>query len=189
MRPPCFIIGRTAKPSFRRRPVNSTLDRGARVIRTSRLHRTSAYECKTKTNPPRQRNLGAHRSNTVFDSIRKMTTTHRATVTRLAVKSGYAAHRAANGEPEFAARAACSSGQRPARQSMASTAVSAHGLNFNFAPRASRGTTHSWRLAKAQNRRLTWRSTGPATACHPGRAAALAHHRPHGQGVTPHRAG
>jgi len=25
VRPPCFIIGRTAKPSFRRRPVNSTL--------------------------------------------------------------------------------------------------------------------------------------------------------------------
>ena len=36
---------------------------------------------------------------------------------------------------------------------------------------------------------LTYRSTGPATAWHPGRTAALVHHRPRGQGATPPRAG
>jgi hypothetical protein len=36
---------------------------------------------------------------------------------------------------------------------------------------------------------LTWRSTGPATAWHPGREAAKVHHLPRGQGAMPTRAG
>jgi hypothetical protein len=36
---------------------------------------------------------------------------------------------------------------------------------------------------------LTGRSTGHATAWHPGRAAAFVYHRPHGQGAIPRRAG
>ena len=36
---------------------------------------------------------------------------------------------------------------------------------------------------------LTSRSTGPATARHPGREAAKAHHLPRGQGASPPRAG
>jgi len=42
--------------------------------------------------------------------------------------------------------------------------------------------------ARAQQRSLTGRSTGPATARHPGRDAAKAHHLPRGQGTSPPRA-
>jgi hypothetical protein len=45
------------------------------------------------------------------------------------------------------------------------------------------------RLAKAAGRCLTCRSTGRATAWHPGRAALSAYPPPRGQGVTPPRAG
>lgn len=49
--------------------------------------------------------------------------------------------------------------------------------------------SHRLQLAQSRTRRLTCRSTGRATAWHPGRAALVVYVAPRGQGPMPPRAG
>ncbi len=109
MQPPCFIIGRTAKPSRRRRPVSSTLDSGRRTFRSGRLHRSVAKNAR-----PRQQNTTERRSAVLFGDKQKE-------VRRIAPLQSHS--QPVHGPPPtgrrldngFAVQSAGSRGQRPAR--------------------------------------------------------------------------
>jgi len=183
VRPPCFIIGRTAKPSFRRRPVNSTLDSGMRLIRASDLLRDAPLECKTKTERPRQWNTAVHRSAVLFADIHRR---------RRRIAPARRAWQSNQGPPPtgrqssttISARSARAPVQCAARRSALLAATSTQVSQSAFPSRARRSTTRPSRSVQAPNRCLTWRSTGPATACRPWASISF-----WPKPVTPSRAG
>ena len=177
-----------ARALYRCLPVSSTLDSGMCLIRASRLLRDAPLECKTKTEGPRQCNAAVNRTVVLFAGIQRRR--RRIAPTR----GGWQPNQ---GPPPtgrqistaISARSARALVQRAARRPAPLAAKKTQGSQSDFPSTARRSTTRRFRSVQVPSRRLTWRSTGPTTACHPGRATALPHHRPHGQGVTPPRAG
>ena len=166
MQPPCFIIGRTARASRRIGPVSSTLDSGIRLIRARPPPRGAPLEYKTKTERPRQWNAAVHRSAVLFAGIQRRR--RRIEPTRRAWQSN-------QGPPPtgrqisaaISARSARAPVLRTARRPALLAATSTQRPQSAFPSRARRSTTGPPRSVQALNRRLTWRSTGPATAYRP----------------------
>ena len=166
MQPPCLIIGRTARASRLRGPVSSTLDSGMRLIRANRLLRGTPLECKTKTERPRQRNAAVHRSAVLFAGIHRR---------RRRIAPARRAWQSNQGQPPtgrqssttISARSARAPIQRAASRSAPLAAMSTQVSQSAFPSRARRSKTRPSRSVQAPNRCLTWRSTGPATACRP----------------------
>ena len=143
-----------------------------RLIRASRLLQGAPLECKTRTKRPRQWNAAVHRSLVLFAGILRRR--RRIAPTRRARKSNHGPPpRGRQISIAISAWPARAPAQRAVRRSASFVATPTQGWQSAFQSRARRSTTRLSRSAQALNRRLTWRSTGPSTACQPWAAISF----------------
>jgi len=137
-----------------------------RLIRASRLLRDAPLECKIKTEGPRQWNTAVHRTVVLFAGIQRR---------RRCIAPPRRGWQPNQGPPPtgrqistaISARSARALVQRAARRPAPLAAKKTQGSQSDFPSTARRSTTRRFRSVQVPSRRLTWRSTGPATAYRP----------------------